>query len=406
VKSRRRNQAGSIFTIVPSKILFFDAPSPSVPPDRSCIEIDGRRQFSASFYADMLHRLGVKVVVRLDGAACDSSPFGHRGIRLCDREALGMAGCSETDRVPPEALKAFVDLVEQAGGAVAVQCEGRAGQACTLAAAWMARVDIFPSPEVAAAWAAMARGVEAPAADLLALRCHWSRRRMALHSHSAPSLLSRAHHSASPDPPPRGTGQPAAATRRKCGDRTHAKASRRTSLSGHSPPLAPARSGALAPAPASSLRQAWPATLAPGPGRPPSPESAGTRLPPPPGDCRHEPGNQCRRVDSEPGRPGPARAPSTPPPPHDSEAIAPASGPEAAGRAGGGGPGRLWWLVGLAFLLALALLPPVPPAAAAGTLLVLGLALAGVLAWMALLLRPPPRPEAAVRQRRAPEWAL
>ena len=95
------NQIGSIFTIVPSKILFFDSPCPTLPHDRRCAELDGRVRFSAPFYAGLLSQLGVGVVLRLDGAADDPAPFAERGIRVCGPEALAGPHPARSTRPAP-----------------------------------------------------------------------------------------------------------------------------------------------------------------------------------------------------------------------------------------------------------------------------------------------------------------
>ena len=147
--------------------------------------MDGRRQYSADFYAGALHALGVTLVLRLDDADYDPAPFAARGIRICEKAdiippptaeewAAEGGGGAPAAPLPAAALRRFVALAQAAGGAVAVHADGRRlPLACTLAAAWLAGVGLFPSPEAAAAWVAIVRGPQAEV-DMAALREHWA----------------------------------------------------------------------------------------------------------------------------------------------------------------------------------------------------------------------------------------
>jgi hypothetical protein len=183
---RGRNEIGSVFTVVPNKILLFDPPYDGESSSCCSIDQDGKRRFSASFYADLLHRLGVVLVLRLDASPYDHAAFARKGIRVCGAETLTTTADADAP-LAAGALEQFAELVKSAGGGVAIHCEGRLGAACTLITAWMAQLDLFPSPEVAAAWIAIARRAAAPV-DMPALRRHWSRRWMAA-SRSAPAVI-------------------------------------------------------------------------------------------------------------------------------------------------------------------------------------------------------------------------
>jgi hypothetical protein len=142
--------------------------------------VDGRRRFSASFYADLLHRLGVSLVLGLDGARYDPAPFARRGIRLCGPEHLLLApdaSLASEAGLQAATLGRFVELVHGAGGGVAVHADGRVGHACALAASWLGEVGLFPSAEAASAWVSLVRGASA-AADMGQLQQHWAQRRM------------------------------------------------------------------------------------------------------------------------------------------------------------------------------------------------------------------------------------
>ncbi len=143
------------------------------------------------------------------------------GVRVCGVEVLGhaspAAAVSADAELPADALHRVVELVRTAGGTVAIQCEreGLLPQACTLAAAWMSDLDLFPSPEVAAAWIAIARAAAAPV-DMPALRRHWARRWLACSLSTPAQVITRG---VSADPPLRERyaevrpGGPAAARR-------------------------------------------------------------------------------------------------------------------------------------------------------------------------------------------------
>ena len=157
-------------------------PGARVPAGHCFADVNGRRRFSAGFLADLLRGLGVTLVLGLDDIDYDPAPFAARGIRVCSASDLLIpsakeAGPEDADGSAPlaaEALARFVSLAGSTPGAVAVHGEGRRlRQACTLAAAWLAGVGLFPSPEAAAAWVAIARGPGA-SVDMAALRAHWA----------------------------------------------------------------------------------------------------------------------------------------------------------------------------------------------------------------------------------------
>ena len=127
-----RNEIGSIFTIVPSKILLCDSPSARIPVGRCSADIDGRRRFSADFYARTLQGLGVVLVLPLDDADYDPAPFTARGIRVCARgdvllelDATRTAADDAAAPLSAASLQRFVALAQAAGGAVAVHCDRR-----------------------------------------------------------------------------------------------------------------------------------------------------------------------------------------------------------------------------------------------------------------------------------------
>jgi hypothetical protein len=154
-----------VHVVVPGKILMFDAPCPHLPPGRSWQDVDGERRFSADFYAELLHDLGVTLVVRADAAEYDAGPFARRGIAV---EPLDDANrpnvCSSENPPTLQALDRFIALLNGTRGSLAIHCRGRGDFATTLLAAYLLRHRVFADPAVAVAWLAIARpgGLRAP----------------------------------------------------------------------------------------------------------------------------------------------------------------------------------------------------------------------------------------------------
>jgi hypothetical protein len=159
---------GSIYMVVPNKILCF--PTPAALPDNQLWMDSGDgtvRRFSAAFYADLFAELGVDVVMCLHASACDRAAFLAQGIEV---EDLG------TDPGGPHMLRAidrFLAVAAAAPGPVALHSgaedgpghlgalvlsylTGRAGFDSESAVAWVrmvhpALLDTPASPPVPAA---------------------------------------------------------------------------------------------------------------------------------------------------------------------------------------------------------------------------------------------------------------
>ena len=209
------NQNGSVYTIVPSKLLICQKFSERTPPDLQWADIDGRRHFSAEWQASLLSDLRVSLALVLDDADDKSrAAFRRHGINVSSLKNLHLDGSiadsapvkGETHRSAFQArdLAAFASLAGQADGAVAILCAdapAERARASILAAAFISKQhSLFPSPEAAAAWAALsAGGAPAPAADDLALLAAALGRRWTLsptHSRSAPSVLASSREAA------------------------------------------------------------------------------------------------------------------------------------------------------------------------------------------------------------------
>ena len=160
---------GSVFTIVPEKILMFQTPSCKVPKGRLWYDTKGRREFCASFYAELLAYLGVGLVVRLDEQQHqdDDEAFERHELPVCTLEDLG---CRDTrERFSLQTLSRFVDVCRHAPAPVAVCGEDRL--ACTLLTAYLLRDGLFADADEAVSWISIARGAAvAPDYALLRLR--------------------------------------------------------------------------------------------------------------------------------------------------------------------------------------------------------------------------------------------
>ena len=209
---------GSILRIIPGKFLIFDAPDPSIPADKLFQDVGGRRRFTPGFYADLLHHLGVRLVLRLGAADYDPAPFARRGIRVCgaeDVECVGGSLCGSAAGAEAAlgegAFDRFAALAQAAGGSVAVHGGWGGGGlrvGLTLIAGWMMQHQYFASPDVAAAWIRIALGAAAPV-DRAALRRHLAARRAEDDRRRAAAAAAvEPTRSASPDKPRSRHGSP------------------------------------------------------------------------------------------------------------------------------------------------------------------------------------------------------
>jgi cell division cycle 14 len=170
---------GDLHHLIPDKLIAFRGPK-SLPPGQDYADHEGSRSFSPSFYVEPFEEMGVTAVVRLNEPEYDAEEFTSRGVAVLD---LQFDDCAPP---PPEVLSAFLDLVRDAPGAVAVHCKAGLGRTGTLAAAHLMAAHGFTARE-AMGWLRVVRpgsvlgeqqhflcelerlGWQAPAADHLSL---------------------------------------------------------------------------------------------------------------------------------------------------------------------------------------------------------------------------------------------
>jgi hypothetical protein len=157
---------GSVFTIVPNQILLFLTPSTKIPCGRLWYDTNGKREFSAAFYAELMSFLRVTLIIRLDDEEHqDDDIFEKGGTAVCTLEDLG---CRDpADRFSLQTISRFVDVCRHAPGPVAVCGDDRL--ACTLLTAYLLRAGLFADAAEAVSWICIARGA-AVAPDYALLR--------------------------------------------------------------------------------------------------------------------------------------------------------------------------------------------------------------------------------------------
>ena len=152
-RALRSSINGGISIVIPDKLLIFLTPN-ALSDNNLWQDVDGRRFFSASFYADLFEFMQVSHVMRLDATPQHDAPFEAKGMLVYTPEDLG---CSDDeDLCSLEALDRFIAASNQCEGLLALQCDARHPHAYTLVAAYMVRRRHFASPGDAVAWLHMA----------------------------------------------------------------------------------------------------------------------------------------------------------------------------------------------------------------------------------------------------------
>ena len=72
------------------------SPSPDLQPGESWRDIDGKRHFGATYYAELFSYLGIRTIIRLEVAnAEENAAFERHGSVVCTLEDLGCTDASE-----------------------------------------------------------------------------------------------------------------------------------------------------------------------------------------------------------------------------------------------------------------------------------------------------------------------
>ena len=132
---------GQIYFVVPGRLLLFSSPRLGLPPGQHWIDVDGRREFSPSFYADLFEFLGVSAVLRLDAAAgYDPADFTRRDIAVADlHDPDDPAAGGEQRRLSFGELDRFMRHMDSTPGLVALHFPCHDPHARTLVGTYIAR---------------------------------------------------------------------------------------------------------------------------------------------------------------------------------------------------------------------------------------------------------------------------
>jgi hypothetical protein len=132
--------------IVPGKLVIMRGPRdlPNGAEWRNLLHVDGRvgpRDFSSTYYADILEQLDVQVVVRCSVPMYDRHGFEKAGIAVVDL-------CCEEDSPPPvDVIATFLAIAERLPGAIAVHGGMGPGWSGTLVALYMMKHHGFTARE-------------------------------------------------------------------------------------------------------------------------------------------------------------------------------------------------------------------------------------------------------------------
>ena len=131
---------GDLHEVVPGKFIAFMGPidlGESLYHDNE----HGWRRFSPVHYAEVFRDFNVKHVVRLNEPEYDGQEFEQHGI---EHHSLEFEDCTAP---PPEVVDAFLNLLDQSRGAIAVHCKAGLGRTGTLIALYLMRSCGFSARE-------------------------------------------------------------------------------------------------------------------------------------------------------------------------------------------------------------------------------------------------------------------
>jgi cell division cycle 14 len=131
---------GDLHELVPETLVGFCGPR-ALTPGCDYLDHGGSRTFAPSFYLEPFGDMGVSTVVRLNEPEYDAADFTSHGIKLVD---LQFDDCSAP---PASIIAAFLELMRDAPGAVAVHCRAGLGRTGTLAAAYLMAAHGFTARE-------------------------------------------------------------------------------------------------------------------------------------------------------------------------------------------------------------------------------------------------------------------
>jgi hypothetical protein len=154
---------GSFHLAIPSKFILFNCPV-DLPPARRWVDVDGVRDFSPAYYADLFASFGVTLVVRAAPSDYDPCPFTARGIAV---EDIATPSCATPADAAGSLLRTadrLRTLARATDGLIAIHGDssgdgGHLGPAAAALASYLVSQHGFPA-KAAVAWLRIAARLE------------------------------------------------------------------------------------------------------------------------------------------------------------------------------------------------------------------------------------------------------